>query len=348
LALIIEDAMKVCVFGAGSIGSEIGGKLALHGASVSLIARGEHLRAMQEHGLRMIQNGEELAQVPVTATDDPKTLSTQDLIIVTTKAHAVESSLAQIAGLLHQHTTVVFAMNGLPWWYFYMHGGRFDGMRLKSLDPLGMIWETIDPRRVVGAAVYLASTVSQPGEVSFVKNDFTTLHIGEPDNTISDRCKTIATLLNQSNLPTFVSEDIRREIWHKLWANIAFNPVTALTHATMDKVVEDYHDTDLIEAIMNEARFVAEKIGVSFREGPVGRIAQAAKMRGHKTSMLQDLEQGRPTEIEAIVGAVREIGKMVDVETPHLNGLYTLVRLKEKFYPEVVERCKASPDQAAA
>ncbi len=324
--------MKYCVFGAGAIGSLIGGKLAQSGMDVSLIGRGRHLEAMQQGGLTLASDlGEEVTVHPRAARHASE-LDKQDVIILSTKSHSIAASAEDIASLMHDKTVIVHALNGLPWWYFYKHGGKWDDNRLKTLDPHDSIRQTLGPDNMLGCAIYLAAHIAAPGRVEYVDNDYSSLYIGEPDNTLSERCVNICNDLQNAGIATHASEDIRTEIWHKLWGNIAMNPVTALTHATMDAVVENYDDTDLIEAIMNEARFVAEKTGILFREGPSGRIAKAAKMKGHKTSMLQDIEQGRPTEIDAIVGAVREIGAMVHVETPHLNGLYTLVRLKERFY----------------
>jgi 2-dehydropantoate 2-reductase len=323
--------MNVTIFGAGAIGSEFGGHLSAAGAEVTLIGRGAHAQTMQEQGLRMV-SVEKSHTVPVRVVQESAGLPKQDVVIVCLKAHALEAAAAQIAALIHAQSTVVFALNGLPWWYFHKHGGRFDGQGLRSLDPRGVIWQTIDPDHVIGTAVYQAATVVAPGEIHYLDLPYNTLFIGEPDRTLSPRLLALETWLKEGGIRTEALEDIRGKIWDKLWGNIAFNPVTALTHATMDAVVQNYDDTDLMEAIMNEARTVGEKIGVTFSGRPWQKLEKSAALKGHKTSMLQDMEAGRPTEIEAIVGAVREIGKWLEVEMPHLNGLYSLVRLKERFY----------------
>ncbi len=310
----------------------MGAMLARHGAEVSFIARGKHLEAMQKGGLQLHSDTGEDWSVAVPATDKASDLCPQDVVFVCVKSHQIESALANITPLLKDDTMVVFSINGLPWWYFQKEGGRFDGRTLKSLDAEGAILSAIHPDRVVGCANYLAATITAPGHIHYVNIMDPAFVIGEIDHSESDRVNQLAALCRAAGMPPKVSTNIRTEVWNKLWANIAFNPVTALTHATMDRVVEEYDDTDLILAIMNEARFIGEKLGIEFRSTPRERIAGAARMRGHKTSMLQDIEAGRPTEIKAIVGAVREIGTWLEESTPHLNGLYSLVRLKEKFY----------------
>jgi 2-dehydropantoate 2-reductase len=323
--------MKLCIFGAGAIGSEFGGHLSAAGADVVMIGRGAHAQAMQSAGLRMV-SAEGERQVPVRVRQDTASLPAQDIIIVCLKAYAIAAAAPQIAALCHADTHIVFALNGMPWWYFYRHGGRFDGQRLRSLDPQGVIWDAIDPARVIGTAVYQATTITAPGEIHYLDLAYNTMYLGEPDRTLSPRLMALETVLREGGIRVQALPDIRAKIWDKLWGNIAFNPVTALTHATMDAVVQNYDDTDLMEAIMNEARMVGEKIGITFQLRPAERLEAAAKLIGHKTSMLQDMEAGKATEIEAIVGAVREIGKWLEVEMPHLNGLYSLVRLKERFY----------------
>ncbi|MBY0355457.1 MAG: 2-dehydropantoate 2-reductase [Rickettsiales bacterium] len=326
--------MKICIFGAGAIGSELGGRLTHSGADVVMVARGAHAEAMQASGLRMVTS-ERDHRVPVRVVEASHPLPPQDVVIVCVKAHAVADAATQIAALLHEESLVVFVLNGLPWWYFHAHGGRFDGTRLHSLDPDSVIWKTLPRAQVIGTATYQATTITKPGEIHFMDMPYNTLFIGEPDRSLSPRLLQLEALLRSGAIRTQALEDIRSQIWDKLWGNIAFNPVTALTHATMDAVVEHYHDTDLMEAIMNEARMVGEKIGIHFSVRPSQKLDAASALRGHKTSMLQDMEAGRPTEIEAIVGAVREIGKWLEVEMPHLNGLYSLVRLKERFYAPI-------------
>jgi 2-dehydropantoate 2-reductase len=323
--------MKLTIFGAGAIGSEFGGHLAASGADVTLIGRGPHAEAMAERGLVMA-TAESRRTVAVRVVTDAAALPKQDVVIVCVKAHAVERAAEQIAALLHEESLAVFALNGLPWWYFQNHGGRFDGAILRSLDPEGHITRTLPAKHVIGTAVYQATTITAPGEIHYLDLPYNTMYLGELDRSLSPRLQKLEAMLKEGGIRTHALEDIRAKIWDKLWGNIAFNPVTALTHATMDAVVQSYDDTDLMEAIMNEARTVGEKIGVTFVGRPWNKLETSARLVGHKTSMLQDIDAGRPTEIEAIVGAVREIGKWLEVEMPHLNGLYSLIRLKERFY----------------
>lgn len=323
---------KITIVGAGAIGGLMGAKLAMAGYDISMVARGAHLAAIKTNGLRLISDSGEDWTVKVPATDKAAELGTQDAVIVCVKSHQIEGVLENITPLLGEDTPVVFSINGIPWWYFQKEGGRFDGKTIRSLDSDNTILNAIHPDRVIGCANYLAATVEQPGVIRYVDRFEPGFVIGEPDNTDSDRLNALMEVSEKAGLNPKKSMVIRTEIWNKLWANIAFNPVSALTHATMDRIVHEYDDTDLLLAIMNEGRFIGEKLGVEFRNTPRERIEAAAKMRGHKTSMLQDIEAGRPTEIKAIVGAVREIGSWLEESTPHLNGLYSLVRLKEKFY----------------
>ena len=325
--------MKLCVFGAGAIGSYFGGQLALSGHDVSFVARGEHLRAMQEQGLTISNTQGTSQAVKVHAVATAADLPKQDVIFVTVKSNMIADAAADIATLMHDDTTVIYCINGMPWWYFYEHGGRWDGHRFDSIDPNNIIWNTLDPRHTLGCVVYSAASIVEPGHVKYVVGEagVPPVFFGEPTGGMSARLTAITEIVHGSGIPTKATEDIRHEVWHKLWGNIAMNPISALTHATMDEVVEQYDDIDLVESVMNETRFIAEKLNVVFRERPDMRISHAAKLKGHKTSMLQDIERGRPTEIEAIVGAVREIGRITGADTPYLNTLYSLVKQKERF-----------------
>jgi len=327
--------MKLCVFGAGAIGSYFGGQLALAGHDVSLVARGEHLKALQAGELIISNTQGDSTSVKVHAVATAAELSKQDVIFVCVKSNMISAAAPDIASLMHDDTTVIYCVNGMPWWYFYEHGGRWDGHRFDSIDPNGTIWNMLHPKHTLGCVVYSAASLVEPAHVRYVVGEagVPPVFLGEPTGGMSERLQTVANLIDAAGIPTKATEDIRHEVWHKLWGNIAMNPISALTHATMDEVVEQYDDIDLVESIMNETRFIAEKLDVTFRERPEQRIAHAAKLKGHKTSMLQDMERGRPTEIEAIVGAVREIGRITGADTPYLNTLYSLVKQKERFYP---------------
>jgi len=249
-----------------------------------------------------------------------------------TKAFHLSAAAAHLPPLLGEETVVVPAINGVPWWYFENHGGEFDGRTLRNLDPDGKLAAAIETRRIIGCVNYLAGTMVEPAHVHYVPEIERRLAIGELDGQITPRLNRFAAALGDAGFAPVVSNEIRQNIWHKLWGNIAFNPISALTHGTIDEIAQGYRDIDLVTAVMNEARHIADKLGIVLTQTTKSRVEAAAKMRGHKTSMLIDIEQGRPTEIEAIVGAVREIALWMEEGTPHLNALYSMVKLKERFY----------------
>ena len=323
--------MKVTILGAGAMGCLIGGRMVAAGHHVSFVARGAQLQALQQNGLTL-ESPAEHWHGTVHATDDPASLGQQDAVMLTCKANQLEGIVQALPPLLGPETMVVPAVNGLPWWYFQQHGGEFDGRALVSLDPTGRIAAAIAPHRLVGCVNYLAGTLTRPGTVHYVPELERRLVLGEIDGTTSDRVARLAAMLGDAGFAPVVTPSIREAIWHKLWGNIAFNPISALTHGTIDQLAEGYDDIDLITSVMNEARNIADKLGITLAQTTKSRVAAAAKMRGHKTSMLVDLEQGRPCEIEAIVGAVREIAKWMEESTPYLNALYSLVKLKARFY----------------
>lgn len=324
--------MKLCIIGAGAMGCHIGGLVQRGGHEVTYLARGKQLQALTEKGLTLISSAGERWHGPARAVATPQEAGTHDVIMLTTKAYQLPSVAPMVAPLLHQDSIVVPTVNGLPWWYFYKHGGAYDGQKLTSLDPDGLLEKHIPLERVVGCVNYLAGTLTAPAEVHYVPELERRLAIGEPDGKMTPRLQMLAEMLGAGGFAPTVTDSIRTSIWHKLWGNIAFNPISALTHGTIDQIAEGYRDIDLVSAVMNEARFIADKLGIELAQTTKSRVAAAAKMRGHKTSMLQDIEQGRQTEIEAIVGVVREIGRVLEVGTPYLNTLYSLVKLKEIFY----------------
>jgi len=313
------------------MGCQIGGLLQRAGHEVTYIARGRQLHALQERGLTLTTT-DDTWHAPVRAVARAEDAGAVDVVLMTTKAHQLPEASAYVPALLGAETIVVPAVNGIPWWYFHAHGGPWDGYRLKSLDPDGLLEKNVPLDRIVGCVNYLAGTLTEPGHVHYVPELKRRLHIGEPAGGITPRLTALASAFEDAGFAPVVSEQIRANIWHKLWGNIAFNPISALTHGTIDQLAEGYHDIDLLSVVMNEARFIADKLGVAPEQTIKSRVDAAAKMRGHKTSMLVDIEQGRTTEIEAIVGVVREIGRLVEVSTPHLNTLYSLVKLKEIFY----------------
>jgi 2-dehydropantoate 2-reductase len=313
------------------MGCLIGGLIQRAGHRVTFIARGAQLRALQQDGLTL-ESPDGSWHEAVAATDDAAIAGKQDAIILCTKTYQLPQTAEMVTALMHGETLVVPAVNGLPWWYFQNHGGPFDGRQLNMLDPGGVLAAHIAPERIIGCVNYLAGTLVRPGHVTYVPELKRRIVLGELDGKITPRLNALGAVFNDAGFEPVLTETIRQSVWHKLWGNIAFNPIGALTHGTIDQLAEGYHDTDLLSAVMNETRFVADKLGVNLGQTIKSRIEAAARMRGHKTSMQQDIEAGRPTEIEAIVGAVREIGKWMQVDTPFLNVLYSLVKLKEQFY----------------
>jgi 2-dehydropantoate 2-reductase len=313
------------------MGCQIGGLVQRGGHEVTFIARGKQLEALQQRGLTLITTNDRY-HTKVRAVATPQEAGTPDAVMLCTKSYQLPDVAPMVVPLLGPDTIVVPTVNGIPWWYFHKHGGAFDGRVLETLDPQGLLAKHIPLERVVGCVNYLAGTLTGPGEVHYVPELKKRLAIGEPDGQMTDRLQQLAVALGDGGFAPVVTDSIRTSIWHKLWGNIAFNPISALTHGTIDQIAEGYRDIDLVSAVMNEARFIADKLGIELSQTTKARVEAAAKMRGHKTSMLQDIEQGRATEIEAIVGVVREIGRWLEVGTPYLNALYSLVKLKEIFY----------------
>lgn len=323
--------MKLCIIGAGAMGCQIGGLLQRGGHDVTYIARGRQLNALNANGLTLTTTDDRWhGRVRAVAT--PQEVGAVDAVMLCTKAYQLPDVAHLVPPLLGAETMVVPTVNGLPWWYFYNHGGAYDGRVPASLDPDGLLAKHIPLARVVGCVNYLAGTLTAPGQVQYVPEVERRLHIGELDGQTTPRLQMLAAAMTDAGFAPVVTENIRGSVWHKLWGNIAFNPISALTHGTIDEIALGYRDIDLVSAVMNEARVIADKLGVELSQTTKSRVDAAAKMRGHKTSMVQDIEAGRTTEIEAIVGAVREISQWLQVGTPYLNALYSLVKLKEIFY----------------
>lgn len=319
--------MKICVYGAGAIGGYLGGRLAAAGTDVSLIARGAHLRAIQENGLTL-RDGEASDILRIPATDDPAALGPQDFVIVTLKAHSGPAAAAAMAPLLGPETAVVTAVNGIPWWYFYGVEGPWRDHRLESVDPGGRQWASIGPERAIGCVVYPACDVPEPGVVVHLTGNRFTL--GEPDGARSDRVLRLAAVMKDAGLKAPVRPRIRDEIWVKLWGNLCFNPISALTHETLEVIARDPGTRAVARHMMREAQVIGEKLGVRFGIDVDQRIEGGASVGAHKTSMLQDLERGRPMEIDALTGVVQELARLVGVETPHIDTVLALVRLRAR------------------
>ena len=319
--------MKICIFGAGAIGGYMGAKLAHSGADVSLVARGPHLKAMRENGLRLIEESGETT-VNVTASDNAAVLGLQDYVIVTLKAHSVPAVVPHMQPLIGDHTTIVSGVNGVPWWYFHKTGGDLDGTRLETVDPGNAQWDGFGPDRVLGCVVYPAAEVIEPGVVKHIEGN--RFSLGEPDGSKSERALALSKALTAAGLKAPVRPKIRDEIWVKLWGNLSFNPISALTHATLDVLCTDAGTREVARNMMLEAQTIAEKLGVKFPVDVDRRIKGGADVGAHRTSMLQDLDQGRPMEIDALVGSVKELGRVTDTPTPTIDTVLALIALRGK------------------
>jgi 2-dehydropantoate 2-reductase len=319
--------MRICIFGAGAIGGLMGARLAHSGADVSLFARGPHLAAMQERGLELRTEEGSIITHPV-ATNDAASLGPQDYVVVTLKAHSVPGALPSLMPLIGPDTAVVMGVNGVPWWYFYGIDSPWRDQRIASVDPGDQQWKQIGPERVIACVVYPAAEIESPGVVRLVEGD--RFSLGEPDGSRSDRVAKLSEALVAAGFRAPVRPRIRDEMWVKLWGNLSFNPISALTTATLDRIVADPETRAVARAMMVEAQAVAEKLGVRFAIDVDKRIDGAGAVGAHKTSMLQDLELGRPMEISALVDAVRELGQITGVPTPTIDIVAGLVRQRAR------------------
>ena len=293
---------------------------------VSLVARGPHLSAMREKGLTLIEEDQAPVTVPVTASDDPAELGVQDYVIVTLKAHSVPPVVGRMQPLIGENTTVVSGVNGVPWWYFHKLDGPLEGRRLASVDPGNAQWDGFGPDRVLGCVVYPAAEVIEPGVIRHIEGN--RFCIGEPDGSKSDRAKALSEAMIKAGLKAPVRPRIRDEIWVKLWGNLSFNPISALTHSTLDVLCTDPGTRAVARAMMVEAQEIAEKLGVRFPIDVDRRIDGGAAVGAHKTSMWQDLDLGRPMEIDALVTAVQELGQLTETPTPTINTVLALIQLR--------------------
>ncbi|WP_108835853.1 2-dehydropantoate 2-reductase [Tateyamaria sp. Alg231-49] len=318
--------MKICVFGAGAIGGYMGVKLAQAGADVSLVARGPHLAAMQDKGLTLLEDGQAPQTVSVTASDNPADLGPQDYVIVTLKAHSVPPVVDKMQPLIGPDTTIVSGVNGVPWWYFHKLGGPLEGTRLASVDPGNAQWNGFGPDRVLGCVVYPAAEVIEPGTIKHIEGN--RFSLGEPDGSKSDRAVALSKALMAAGMKAPVRPRLRDEIWVKLWGNLSFNPISALTDTTLDVLCTDEGTRSVARNMMLEAQTIAEKLGVKFPIDVERRIDGGAAVGAHRTSMLQDLDQGRPMEIDALVGSVQELGRVTDTPTPTIDTVLALIKLR--------------------
>ncbi len=334
--------MKIAVIGAGAIGGYVGVKLALAGEDVTFMVRGANLRAIQANGMKLImQDGTEHIASNVKASNDYAQAGLQDLVILAVKAHQVAAVANDVPKLFGPGTAVVTMQNGIPYWYFHKHGGALAGSRVESVDPNGIVAEMISPSRVIGCVVYPACELASPGVVVHVEGD--RFPVGELDGSASERVTRISECFARAGLKAPVLDDIRSEIWLKLWGNLTFNPISSLAHSTLIDICEYPLSRDLAAAMMGEAQEVAGKLGISFRVSLEKRIAGAAKVGKHKTSMLQDIEAGRAPEIDALVGSVVELGRLTQTPTPHIDTVYALVKLLARTMDEQRGRVRMQP-----
>jgi len=316
--------MKICVVGAGAIGGLMAVRLHAAGAEVSVVARGPHLAAIQAGGLTLIE-GSRVTNARVKATSDIAELGPQDLVILGLKAHQVSSVVDKLEGLYGPETMVLTAQNGIPWWYFFKHGGPWDGRRLESVDPGGQIAARLPIDRVIATVVYPAAEIISPGVVQFVEG--VRFSLAEIDNSRTPRLEQLSKALSHAGFRAPIVTDVRAEIWTKLWGNMSFNPISALTHSTLEGLCRFPLTRALVGDLMREAQTVGEKLGVRFRVPIEKRIAGGEAVGAHKTSMLQDVEAGRALEADALLGSVIELARLVEVPTPHLDSVYALVKL---------------------
>ena len=317
--------MKACIYGAGAIGGWLGVALAQAGCSVSLVARGATLAALQTEGLRLRRPDGHVTQVAVTAESDPAALGVQDLVVVAVKAPGLPEVARAMAPLVGPHTIVLTAMNGVPWWFLDGVGGAVQGHALESVDAGGVIAHAIPAHNVVGSVVHTSCSLEAPG---FVRQHFgNRLIVGEPDGNQSARLLALAETLQRGGIDVEVSDCIQKDIWFKLWGNLTMNPISALTGATTDRILDDDLVRGFVSAVMLEAKAIGAKLDLPIDQQPEDRHAVTRKLGAFKTSMLQDVEAGKPLEIDALVGAVRELGQITHTPTPHTDALLGLVRL---------------------
>lgn len=316
--------MKFLIVGAGAVGAYIGALLARVEYDVTLHARGPHLHAMQQHGVRVISGDDDFFVNPKIIASF-ENAATFDVIFLCVKAHGLAALAPQLIPVIGPETTVVSTQNGIPWWYFQRDNSPLAGTRLERVDPNGAISNVIAPERVVGSLIYFATEIIEPGVVKHDEGNRITL--GEPDGTRTERCRQIAEALIKAGLRCPVTTNLRTEIWVKLLGNVAFNPISALTGATLGQMIRDSQIVELVRNIMLEITALVSKLGIELPISIEQRIAGAAKIGEHKTSMLQDLEMGRPLELEAIVGSVVELGEKLGIAMPHTRTVYACTRL---------------------
>jgi 2-dehydropantoate 2-reductase len=324
--------MKICVVGAGAIGGYLAVKLALAGNDVSVVIRGANLKAVRENGMKLVMEDGSEHVAKLRASDKISDIGVQDIVVLGMKAHQVAAVAEEIPSLLGRETVIVTAQNGVPWWYFHKTGGEYEGRRVEAVDPNGTVSNHIDADRVIGSIVYPACEMLEPGVIKHIEGN--RFSLGEIDGSDTPRVRVVADTFRNAGLKAPVVSDIRSEIWLKLWGNLSFNPISALTHATLVDICEFGPSRELAARMMSEAQAIAEKLGVHFKVSLEKRIAGAAAVGKHKTSMLQDVEAGRPIELEALVGTVIEMGKITESPTTNIEAVYALAALLSRTLAE--------------
>jgi 2-dehydropantoate 2-reductase len=325
--------MKIAIVGAGAIGGFVGAKLALAAEQVTFMVRGANLAAIRANGIRLVMSdGTEQVAGHVTASDDYQAVGPQDMVILAVKAHQVESLVHDVPKLFGPDTVVVTMQNGIPYWYFHHHGGELAGTVVRSVDPNGLIGQHITPGRVIGCVVYPASELTAPGVIHHIEGE--RFPVGELDGSTSARVTQVSESFIRAGFKSPILDNIRSEIWLKLWGNLTFNPISALSRATLVDICQFAPTRKIAEMMMTEAQNIAHKLGISFRVPIEKRIAGAEKVGRHKTSMLQDVEAGREPELDALVGSVVELGRLTNTPTPTIDTVYGLSGLMAKVIVE--------------
>jgi 2-dehydropantoate 2-reductase len=333
--------MKICVVGAGAIGGYLAVRLARSGQDVSVIARGPHLAAIQAKGLKLVENEQELIADNLTATDRIRDLEVQDVVLLALKAHQVAPVADDLPALFGPDTVMVTLQNGIPWWYFQKLGGPYADRVVETVDPDGVLFKSIDPDRLLGCIAYPAAAITEPGVIRHIEGN--RFPIGELDGSNSERVQKVFTAFTDAGLKSRVLDDVRSEIWLKLWGNLTFNPISALTHSTLVDICQFPLTRALAATMMTEAQTIGERLGAHFRVPMERRISGAEGVGKHKTSMLQDVEAGKPLEIDGMLGVVVELAAITGVEVPTLQALYACVSLLDKTIREEAIRVKGSP-----
>ena len=333
--------MKICVVGAGAIGGYMAVRLARAGHEVSAIARGPHLAAIRANGLKLVEAEKELVATDLEATDHIADLDAQDVVLLALKAHQITAVVGDLPVLFGPHTVLVTLQNGIPWWYFQKLGGSYAGRVVETVDPDGVLFNAIDPERLIGCIAYPAASIAEPGVIRHIEGN--KFPVGELDGRDTERVRMVSGLFEQGGFKARILDDIRSEIWLKLWGNLTFNPISALTHATLVDICQFPQTRELAATMMTEAQEIGERLGARFRVPMERRIAGAEGVGKHKTSMLQDVEAGKPLEVDGMLGVVVELADVTGVEVPTLRALYACVSLLNKTIQAERVRIKAAP-----